>query len=356
MARSTLAPLILFVLTAGCAHGERAIVMNPLRFTATKGPGGEPTVDVIEPSWLFENATRDYRQGNLDRAARRFTLILKEFPHSKFAGPARYDRGLCYLRLDRPADAARDFRAYLATAPSPQDRADTLLKLGEALTKAGSWKEASQVLMERLSSSPLDLMTEVEVRAYLVRAYRKLGQLSQARRQADKALRLYSRHLTDPAMRGNYFVGMASFEAAACLHDLFRHIKFVLPVERMEKDLLDKATLFLKAQSEYLRTIRVQNTYFATRAGIRLGRLYEDFYRDIMEAEVPAELTEEERAIYFQELRRQARPLLLKAIDAYERNMKLAMMHGAKEEWFVEVKERLRRLRAILRRQKATWQ
>ena len=305
-------------------------------------------MDVMDPAWLFRKASRDYQEGRLEEAVRRFGLVLSRFRNSRFALPSAYNRGLCLLRLDRPKEAAADFKWYLERVEDERDRLDALVKLGEALTKAGRWNEAREVLTERLSKSPLGLFEEIEVRARLTRVYRMLGKLSLARRQAEKVLRIYNRNLTDPAMQGNYFVAMASFEAAQCLHDLFRRIKFVLPVERMEKDLLDKATLFLKAQAEYLRTIRIRNTYFGTKAGIQLGRLYEDFYDDIMNAEVPSDLNDEERRIYFAELRRQARPLLLKAVDAYERNMTLAMLHGAKEEWFEDVKQRLKRLKALL--------
>jgi hypothetical protein len=159
---------------------------------------------------------------------------------------------------------------------------------------------------------------------------------------------LHDRHATLPEMEGNYFVAMASFQAAEVFHDLFARIKFVLPVERMEKDLLDKATLFMKAQAEYLRTMRLRNNYWGVSAGVRVGRLYEEFYDDVMNAEVPPDLSPEELEVYRDELRRRTRPMVAKAVDAYERNIALARMYGARDEWFGDMPARLDRLRRVL--------
>jgi hypothetical protein len=116
----------------------------------------------------------------------------------------------------------------------------------------------------------------------------------------------------------------------------------------MEKDLTDKATLFLKAQSEYLRTVRMRNVYWGVQAGIRVGRLYEEFYEDIMNAEVPTDLDADELKIYMDELKKKARPLVAKAVDAYERNLSMARLYGAQDEWFGDMAARLGKLRKVL--------
>ena len=159
---------------------------------------------------------------------------------------------------------------------------------------------------------------------------------------------LHDRNKTLPEIDGNYFVAMASMEGGQIYHELFGRIKFLLPVERMEKDLMDKANLFLKAQGEYLRTIRLRNPYWGVLAGVKVGRLYEEFFNDVMNAEVPPDLTASDLALYQAELKRQVRPLVAKAVDAYERNMTLSRMYGAKEEWFGDTEARLARLRKVL--------
>ena len=79
-----------------------------------------------------------------------------------------------------------------------------------------------------------------------------------------------------------------------------------------------------------------------------MGRLYEEFYDDLLGAEIPPELKPEDRETYLQELRRKARPLVAKAVATYERNLSLARVHGAREEWLGDLPVRIARLRRIL--------
>ena len=58
-------------------------------------------------------------------------------------------------------------------------------------------------------------------------------------------------------------------------HDLFASIKFILPKDRMEKDLSDKGTCSSRPRRA-MWTVRVGNI-FCLEAGVRIGQLYESF-------------------------------------------------------------------------------
>ncbi len=335
-----------------CGPRAEVVRMDPVELQARRTPDGV-RVDVLDPEALFLQGVREFEGGDLDEADHAFTLVVERFSGSRFAHPSRFNRGVVRLRTGRPAEAAADFEEYLRTVPATHatndpDLADAWQKLGQAWTEAGEWEAAVRALRERLGLSPLTLWQEVEARARLALALRMLGRTDESRAEVARVLAIHDRNLTLPEMDGNYFVAMASFQGAEAWHDLFARIRFVLPVERMEKDLVDKATLFLKAQSEYLRTIRLRNTYWGVKAGVAIGRLYEEFFDHILQAEVPPDLTPDEVAIYLDELKRRARPLLAKAVDTYERNLALARMYGARDEWFGDTQSRLARLRKVL--------
>ena len=117
----------------------------------------------------------------------------------------------------------------------------------------------------------------------------------------------------------------------------------------MKRDLIDKSHFFLKAQSAFLRTIRQGYGYWAVAGGFQLGSLYEDFYDHMMAAEVPEDMTDSDRKIYFDELRGYIKPLVIRAIDVYERNMGMSDRLREKGEWSQKTKDRLERMRTILR-------
>ena len=331
----------------GCGTAGRVIRMDPLVLESQQTADGV-RIDVMDPEVLFLEGAKAFEEKRHEEAARNFGLIVERFSDSRLLKPALYNRALALLAWPRPEEAARDFEAYLERFPGDADATDAWMKLGQAWSESGEWEKADGALASRLKMEPLTLLQEVEIRARLARGARMLGRYEETHGQIKAVKSLHDRYRTLPEMDGNFFVSMASFEGAEAYRDLFTRIKFVLPVDRMEKDLIDKATLFLKAQSEYLATIRLRNTYWGVKAGVRVGRMYEEFFDDIMNAEIPPELAPDEVEIYMNELKKKTRPLVRKAVDSYERNMVLARMYGAKDQWFDDTQERLSRLRKVL--------
>jgi len=345
MARHLWASLTVIAVT-GCAT-QQVIQMDPLRFEASRTADGV-AVDILDPEVLFTEGVRAYDERRPEEAARKFSLVIEHFSSSRFAKPALFNRGLAYLAASRPKEAAADFEGFVARYRDDKDLPDAWHRLAQALCDSADWPRAEEAIRKRAAMQPMTLLLEVELGARLALVLRMRGRYSEARKEAQRVLDLHDRYKTLPEMDGNYYVAMASFQAAEVFHDMFSRIKFVLPVERMEKDLLDKATLFLRAQSEYLRTMRLRNNYWGVAAGVRIGRMYEEFYEDILNAEVPPDLSPEELEVYRAELRRQTRPMVAKAVDAYERNLALARLYGAKDEWLSDVGARLDRLRRLL--------
>lgn len=339
-----------------CAARQQVIEMDPIELRARHTKEGVK-VEFMDPEALFLSATKDYEEGRCEDAIARFGLVVEAFPNSSVAKASLFNRGLALLRCKMPKEAAKDFEQFVNLYPEDPDVKDALKKQGEALVEAGEGEKAIRPLQERLALEPLSLMEEVEVRAYLASALRQAGRFDECRKEVERVVDLYDKNLDRPEMARNYYVAMASYQGASVWHDLFSRIKFVLPVERMEKDLIDKATLFLKAQSEYLRTIRIGNTYWGVKAGVAIGRMYEEFFDHIMEAEVPKDLSEEDLKVYYDELKRKAKPLLAKALETYERNLSIAKMYGARDEWFGDTLERIVRLRRELQKipDEPTW-
>jgi hypothetical protein len=119
----------------------------------------------------------------------------------------------------------------------------------------------------------------------------------------------------------------------------------------MGKDLDKKGKLFMSAQHHYIEALRHHHPNWSMAAGYMIGKLYEEFYTDIFEAEIPSDLSDEEVALYFEELRKHIRPLMERAIDVYEKNLSLSRRMGESEEkdkWVRETEESLEHLKLFL--------
>jgi hypothetical protein len=116
----------------------------------------------------------------------------------------------------------------------------------------------------------------------------------------------------------------------------------------METDLEDKAQLFMQAQTASIRTMRLGNPHWSTAAGYNIGKMYEDFYTHVLAAEVPGDLTAEEQAIYFAELRKKIRPLMERAMQIYEKNIIMSERFGVDNDFTQHSQRSLERLKSYI--------
>jgi AraC-like DNA-binding protein len=100
-----------------------------------------------------------------------------------------------------------------------------------------------------------------------------------------------------------------------------------------------------------LRTIQVKDPTWATASGLHIGRLYREFYDALLDAPLPPELTDEQREIYFEELRNhdKLRLLLDKAMSVYEKTLLMAERVGARNDWVDRARDEIRNVRRVLR-------
>jgi hypothetical protein len=145
-----------------------------------------------------------------------------------------------------------------------------------------------------------------------------------------------------------YFVGMARFYRAAIVHRRFREVPIRLPEGQMAKDFEAKLKLLVEAQEAYNRTIQAKHVFWVSAAGYQLGSLFEEFYDGLMYAPVPDWLDGKQRHVYYEELKKQLRPVVDKAIWVFEKNLETARRLGYENPFIDKTEERLSQLQAVL--------
>jgi tetratricopeptide (TPR) repeat protein len=206
-------------------------------------------------------------------------------------------------------------------------------------------RKTTRRILARPGLTPYD---KVEAYTRLGDALFGLGRLSAAEDAYQQALKTNTRAKPqDVVPEDSHFVVAAQYGVSRVYHELFRALKFHLPVERMERDLEDKISLFMRAQTAYIRTMRRGNAHWATAAGYNIGLMYEEMYRDLLTSETP-ELDNEESRIYFDELRGQIRPLMERALQIYEKNITLSERYGLDNDYTRKTQESLERLKRYI--------
>lgn len=332
-----------------CASSSETIEMDPMRFAVIEDERGR-RVESLDPETLFQEGNRAFEANDFALAADKYELVLKGSPGSRWEKVATFNAGLALEKAGRHAEAVPRFEAMVALVRGSKDAQDALFRLAACHEALGDWRAMAAVGDELMRPHFADIGVVDRIAALAVRGRGRegQGQLALAERDYRAALERYRAHLGERGLDKSPYVSLAQYRIGEIYRELFASIRFKLPLERMARDLEDKSNFFLMAQSAFLRTLRLQHPDWAVVAGYRLGLLYEAMYEDMLAAEVPTELTPEEREIYFEELRAKVRPLLDRAIDIYERNLRLGQRFGKRDDWMQKTEASLARLQAIL--------
>lgn len=149
--------------------------------------------------------------------------------------------------------------------------------------------------------------------------------------------------LADP-----YFLAMSHFYLGAIAHRRFSDITLNLPEDNMAKELEQKVQLLEELQTHYHDSIRVRHVFWVSAAGYQLGSAFERFYDEMMQSPVPPRLSPSQRAVFYTELKKKIRPVLLRAVDVYEKNIAAAKRLGYSTPFVEETKARLVQLQHYL--------
>lgn len=300
-----LGPATLSGAEAALAAGE------PARAVALFGSilAGEP--DEATARQAYPGLARAHEQlGDCAAAIRAYDEILRRFPD--VGADAYAGRGACQAELGQWQASADDFGQAAARATLPSAQVEYLTRQGYAYFEQDKFKEADPLLA-------------------------KADQIFLAAQ--DQAKERFTTF---------YFVGMARFYRAAIHHRTFREVVIRPSEATMSEDFARKFALLEQAQTGYESTIKAKHVFWVSAAGFQMGTLFEEFYDAMMHAPVPDWLDDNQRKVYYEELKNQLRPVVNKAIWVFEKNLETARKLGYDSPFVAQTEAKLSDLQAIL--------
>lgn len=302
----------------------------------------------------FYSAKDLFNRGRLARAfdkypdcIRFFNMVLNDFPKSRYAVPALYNRGLCHESAAEPNAAIESFERYVQLSDDPEDQMDGFFRLLHNLIEAERNSRAL-VLSQRLLESELSDIDRAEVLTKQGAALYGLANHDQSKTVFFKAVRL-AKKATDGLVHKNAVLAEAEYRIGLLFAAKMRSQRLALPLKHMKRSLNEKMAAFRKSQHHLLNAVKGQIKSTSTMAGQALGTLYADLYAGLLAAERPANLSAEEVTIYLEELIKRVTPVLRHAITIYEKSLSLGKRLGAQESWLTEVTLQKERLESLLK-------
>jgi tetratricopeptide (TPR) repeat protein len=349
-ASSCLLPVACF-LFFGCAHTspratapEQHVTMEPMVFAAH--PDG--SVETVDAASLFERAGAAYGKKDYDAALALFDRVLAEWPDSRYVVPSLYNAGLTLEAKGDLAAAAARYRRITVEHADAHDAIDAWYRLGFVLSEAKNWPAAVDVYGQILLRKDLTLGDRLEALARRGVAQFSAKDILAAEHSFRDELAYFHAHEAEERLDSDFFVAMGAYYLGECAHEQYRLLPVRLPEKQLARDLEAKARQLLVAQARFLDAMRVDNVEWATAAGFQIGSLYREFYDDLVGAPVPPALTGEAREVYLEEVRKQVRTLLQKAIGIHERNVLMAERSGEQNEWVRRSNEQMEQLKKLL--------
>ncbi len=306
------------------------IELEPMYFTLLKS-GDSVEVKNFDLQEMFDRAGKLFEAGRCSEAKRLYMAVASSAPEASTRGLALFNAALCELALGKPGASV----ALLEQAEKlvdPEEGARVAVLKMQALVELGRFEEVLR-LGEVFLKDPLAAEFAWSAHTSMAAAMAVDGEYTLAEEHLHKALALLLEHTPIPEQYRNREIARVYFKMGLIYRDLFNHIEFHLPVERMTVDMTDKLAILRHAEELFLACVRLREPNFSPRAGIQIARLYEGFAISLLQAEVPTDLTELELQVYQEELNARVIPFLQRAAEIFGRTVNLCATNRFPAQW-----------------------
>ena len=353
-----LAGVLAALLAAGC--GTVGSTLKPEKLESHPVAGDTPAeIGDATAQKLFQRAVAAYRAGELDPARRMFTDLIQQYPETRWGRRSLYNLAVILRGMEHWGEAEEYFERFLnCCATDPRDRMDTALYLMECCEHLGYW-EKILLYAKMVEHTGLKVGGEVQLEL-LVRQGRALLELNLLKRAEYVLLQganLYNRARNKGAYLDPYFGAAVQFLRGMIRVRHFDETVFVSDTEEHALESLNtKAQYLLDAQQLFLLCIMEGQAELAAAAGFEIGRMYEEFYRHIMERPVPdyAKTDADSEIVYQCMLREFLVGMVKKALRFYGQVVNMGRRTGLQSQWLDKTQRHLENLQALYDRETTT--
>lgn len=315
--------------------------------------GGQPDdlpTDTYDAATVIHYAQEAERARDYEKARRLYERTLKEFPDSKWSRVARFGRGRAIEFSKGCADALIPYSEVTNEAPDAYELSEWV---NAHFRLASCHLELKQPPMAVAAMNKLLALTKLaeddRMEALVGRgiAHKDANALDEAEHDFVMVFTVDRERQGEIPPELRFVVAKAGYHLGEVHRLRFEQEKLAYPMEVLEKRLEDKSQELLRAQTYYIRAIRLGDLEAAAAAGYRIGSMYENLHTEIITLETPPDLTQEQKDVYNTEVRSKVSILLKKAVKVFEEAVSMAKRTGLKSEWVARMEESLDRIKKL---------
>jgi tetratricopeptide (TPR) repeat protein len=297
----------------------------------------------------FEAGQRLLLDDRAAEAAEVFDRLVRFSPDGPTAAPSLFNAGLAYLVLgDRPSALTR-FEEQVRRFPEAPTSRNALIRSTRLLAHLERWQELASLAERLLEREDLAVIETIEAHGARALGLVELGQLDEATRHILVARDLIEDHRLGEAGKPPIELAQVFFALGEVRRVKSEEVTFA-PLPDDFSDVLERRCQgLLDAQSAYTDAMRSLDAHWSAMAGYRVGQLYQQLHRDVMEiAPPPQAKTLRQQQLFQGAMRLRYRVLLEKGLTMMEGTVALAERTGERSAWIGRAEEAKRELKLAL--------
>ncbi|MFO0755840.1 MAG: hypothetical protein U0359_05085 [Byssovorax sp.] len=344
------AAVLLAVLT-GCAS-------TPAPVTATAkagqtGQAGEPSHPatelapvVVSPYTDSELAARFEKGRSLllaekyKEAAELFDQLVRLSPEGEVAAPSLYNGALSHEGLGERIEAIQRYDDLLKRFPGHVVARGALFRLARLHGYLEHWSALADNADKILALPDLTVLEAIEAHGEKALGLVEQDKLDEATKEVGKARDLIENNRLGEAGKPPVELAEVSFALGEVRRKKSEKIVF-LPVPPNFGELLEqRCQALLDAQNAYVEAMRAYDAHWSAMAGYRVGQLYQQLHRDVMQVPPPEKADTLQRKQLFEgAMRLRYRVLLEKGLAMMEGTVRLGERTGEDSLWVSRARE-----------------
>jgi tetratricopeptide (TPR) repeat protein len=346
--RPVLVGFLVAVLTACASAPKDSMVMEALVIRPSN-PDDLPT-DTYDAATVIHYAQEAERARDYAKAQRLYERTLREFPDSKWGRVARFGRGRAIEMTKGCAEAAPLYDQIVkekAEAFEVSEWVNAHFRAASCHLEIKGYPAAIATMDKLLAYDKLAEDDRLEALVGRGIAHKDANELDEAEHDFVMVFTIDREKQGELPPEIRFIVAKAGYHLGEVHRLRFADLKLEYPMEVLEKRLEEKSQELLRAQTYYIRAIRLGDLEAAAAAGYRIGSMYENLHTAIVTLDIPPDLTKEQKEVYNSEVRSKVSVLLKKAVKVFEEAVSMSKRTGLKSEWVARMEESLERIKKL---------
>jgi tetratricopeptide (TPR) repeat protein len=302
----------------------------------------------------FEQGRTLLVAGDYRKAGEIFDQLLRLAPDGQTAAPSLFNSGIAREGLGEPEGALDRYREFVRRYPDNALTRSALVRQERLLAYLERWGDLTKLADQLLARSDLALLETIEAHGSKGLGLIEQDDVDAAFREIDKAKGLVEENRLGEAGKPSIELAEVSFALGEVRRKRSEQIVFS-PVPPNFADVLEqRCTGLLDAQNAYSDSMRSLDAHWSAMAGYRVGQLYQQLHRDVMQIPPPeAADTLKKKQLFEGAMRLRYRILLEKGLKMMDATVRLGERTGESSAWVARARDAKRDLERALEDEKS---